>query len=139
MNGQPDHRTSLVTIAGTSPTDLVILATLMPPVDDPEDNWSIVAALEMGSAFKWTRLYLVHAWLTSMSRSPGGRLFAVSIDGALHFGQGTNWATRNLGCPDGLMCVWAPTDDDVFAGGFKGQRGRVRGDPPPRDPAPHGR
>ena len=92
----PDHRTKFVTIAGTSPQQLSLLATLMPPVDEPEDNWSLVLDLEYGDELKSTENYEVHKWLTAMSRSPGGRLFAVSIDGELHATRGTNWTVAQF-------------------------------------------
>ncbi len=127
-NIDPDHRTHFETIVGTSAKKLVLLATLMPPTDDPEDNWSLVIDLEYGKELKWTENYEVHKWLTGMSRSPGGRLFAVSIDGELHSSGAKGWTVRNLDCPiGGFMSVWAVDDDDVFIGGYNGERLRIRG------------
>jgi hypothetical protein len=68
---------------------------------------------------------MIESWLTSMDQTPSGRLFAVSMEGELHYGEEETWATMNLECPDGLNAIWAASDRDLFAVGLAGWRVRI--------------
>ncbi|HEX5749514.1 MAG TPA: hypothetical protein VFZ09_25015 [Archangium sp.] len=123
MSNQPDHQTSLISIVGTHPRDLQLLANLAPPVDDPESIFSVVGSLQHETPVTWTKMYEAEAWVTSMIRSPTGRLYAVDMEGQLHSTDTAGkWTTRDLGCPDGLIDLWVASDDELFAAGDQGDR-----------------
>ncbi|QSQ19784.1 hypothetical protein JY651_31430 [Pyxidicoccus parkwayensis] len=128
MSTAPDHHTSFISIVGTNPRDLQLLANLSPPVDDPESIVTVIVSLVHEANTTWTKLLEVDAWVTDLARSSSGRLYAVDMDGQLHFTDSKGaWTNRDVGCPDGLVSLWVASDDQVFAAGDHGERVRVSG------------
>jgi hypothetical protein len=126
-----DYRTTILSLTGKDHHRLHFLANLSPLVDDPDSIWSVVADLTHRPEVRWTRRHFVQSWLTSMDETPSGSLFAVSIDGELHFAQDNAWTKMDLGCPEGLYAIWAGSDRDLFAVGGTGLRVSIH------DLAPH--
>jgi hypothetical protein len=128
MSTASDHHTSLISIVGTHTRELQMLANLSPLVDDPESILTVIVSLVHEATTTWTKLREIDAWVTDLDRSSTGRLYAVDMDGQLHFtGSGGTWATRDLGCPDGLVSLWVESDDLLFVAGDHGERVRISG------------
>ncbi|MFY2557028.1 hypothetical protein ACN469_05310 [Corallococcus terminator] len=128
MSTAPDHHTSFISIVGTNLRDLQTLANLSPPVDDPESIVTVIVSMVHEGNITWTKLLEVEAWVTDLARSSSGRLYAVDMEGLLHFTDSKGgWKRRDLGCPDGLVSLWVASDDLLFAAGDHGERVRVSG------------
>lgn len=125
MHDKQDHNTTIVSLSGRDHNNLHFLANLSPTVSDPDSIWSVVARLAHRPEVRWTRLHMIESWLTSMDETPSGNLFAVSMDGELHYVQNSAWTTMDLGCPDGLNAIWAASDRDLFTVGLAGWRARI--------------
>jgi len=127
--GEPDYYTTVVSITGKNSKQLHFLANLAPTVDAPEDIVSVVGELAHKPDIDGNAIYQVESWLTSMDETPGGNLYAVSMDGELHYylAKTKKWSVLDLQCPDGLNAVWAAADHEVFIVGDKGERVRVTG------------
>ena len=113
-------------MGGANSQDLHFLANLSPEVSEAEANWSVIGKLAHRPAVNWTKIYATESWLTAMTRSPHGRLFAVSIDGNLYSNRTGTWTVTDLGCPP-LNAVWAATEDAAFAVGDKGACVQITG------------
>lgn len=120
-----DHHTTIISITGEHHNSLHFLANLSPTVSDPDSIWSVVATLSHRPEVQWTRMHMVESWLTSMDKTPSGKLFAVSMDGELHYVENRTWTSMDLGCPEGLNAIWAASDRDLFTVGLAGWRVRI--------------
>ncbi len=61
-----------------------------------------------------------------MDQSPGGYLYAISMEGELHHNRNGGWEVINIDC----VCptnIWAYSDDELFVTGFGGELVRVKG------------
>lgn len=122
----PDSVTTFLSVTGASNQVLQFLANISPAISEAESNWSVIANLSHRPTIDWTKVYEAEAWLTSMDRSSGGVLFAVSLNGRLHSNSTGSWTETNLACP-GLNAVWAAGDDEAFAVGENATRVHVLG------------
>ena len=123
---EPNRVTTFLSITGTNNLELQFLANLSREISEPDSNWSVIADMAHRPAINWAKVYEAKSWLTSMDRSLGGILFAVSMDGKLHSDKIGTWRVRDLRCP-GLNAVWAASDDEVFAVGESATRVNVLG------------
>jgi hypothetical protein len=123
---KPDRVTTFLSVTGVNNQELQFLANLSPPISESESNWSVIGNLAHRPDIGWTKIYEFDSWLTSMDRSVGGSLFAVSLDGRLHSNHTGAWGEMDLRCP-GLNSVWAATDDGAFAVGEGATRVRIAG------------
>jgi len=121
MPDEPDHYTTLLSIAGRDSKHLYALANLAPTVDDPDSIWSVVIELSHKPEVLWKRTYMMETWLTSMGQSSEGYLYAVSMDGDLHTNRTGSWVVHDLDCPAGLNAIWVTSDTEIFAVGEVGK------------------
>jgi hypothetical protein len=128
MSTASEHHTSFISIVGTHTRDLQMLASLAPLLDDPQSTHTVIVSLVHETPVTWTKLHEINAWVTDLARSSTGRLYAVDMDGQLHFtGPTGTWATRDLNCPGGLVSLWVESDDLLFAASDHGECVRVSG------------
>src|SRR5262245_12832878 len=101
---------TLITLVGKDPKNLRMLGVLSQSGSDPGSGWSVIvkfsAPLPAASVNQRNPIYRVRSWLTSMDESPLGDLYAVSIDGKLHYTNQGKWKVINLR-RFGLGYAWA--------------------------------
>jgi len=122
-----ERNTTFVSITGVSNKEFYVLANLSPTIDDPDSIESAIVELSQEPDFDGEILYDAPIWMTSMDQAEGGNLFAVSMDGELHYRRNGNWGVQDLKCPDGLLSVWAAGDNEIFAVGNGGAMLRASG------------
>jgi hypothetical protein len=120
-----EHHTTVVGLTGHEQKHLHMLANLSPKISDPEAIWSVITTLAHKPDFECEREYMVESWLTAMDETPSGQLFAVSMDGELHYTKKGEWTVKDLKCPDGLNAIWAASDTLLFAVGGNGCRVKI--------------
>jgi len=126
MPEERDHLTTIVGLTGKKREQIHLLANMAPTVSDPDDICSVVATLRDSDAgFHLDTDILLEAWLTSLDETPSGHLYAVSMEGDLHYVKNKTWTTLDLQCPDGLDALWAASDRVLFAVGDDGACVRI--------------
>lgn len=120
---QDEYRTSLITATGND-QKMHLLANVSPRVGDPEEIVSVVADFSIDDQFEFTGvpIHQVDSWLTSMEEPKRDVLYAVSMDGELHSYRGGSWSVLELDAPEGIIRMWAASEDEVFAAGGAGER-----------------
>ena len=121
---QDEYRTSLITATGNDLRKMHLLANVSPRVGDPEEIISIVADFSVDEQFEFTGVpvHQLDSWLTAMEEPKTGVLYAVSMDGELHSYRGRSWSVLDLDCPEGIIRMWAASEDEVFAAGGAGEK-----------------
>lgn len=120
-----EYRTSAITVTGNDLRKMHLLANVSPRVGDPEEIVSVVADFSVDDDLTAVPIHQVDSWLTSMEEPKSGVLHAVSMDGELHSRRRGTWSVLDLDCPEGIMRIWAASEDEIFGAGAAGEKIRI--------------
>ncbi|HVR83141.1 MAG TPA: hypothetical protein VMU54_02440 [Planctomycetota bacterium] len=125
---EKEYYATILAVTGFKQAKLHLLGNLSPKVSDPDSITSFVCDLDFGAdGFTADPIHDMESWVVGMDETPKGTIVAVSMDGELFSFRGGTWTVQDLGCPDGIMAIWAAAEGEYFAAGAGGERVRISG------------
>jgi photosystem II stability/assembly factor-like uncharacterized protein len=121
MEEKRKYEFTVIDVAGSALDDLHVLANLYEPPMDPEEITSVVYAVTYEPDTTINSEFRHVSWFTAMKMSDDKSLFAVTMDGELHFRKEGKWDSVSLDVKGGLKDLWLEDGRSVYCVSEQGE------------------